>query len=43
MNRRVVEPVHDEENPYRPAFKEDEEALRRWGAIIDSIRLLPGS
>ncbi len=35
--------VVDDEHPYKPAFKSDEEALELWDAIIASIRLRPGA
>ncbi|WP_162455175.1 T6SS immunity protein Tli4 family protein [Pseudoxanthomonas kalamensis] len=35
--------VVDEEHPYQPPFKDDDEAVALWDAIIESIRLRPGA
>lgn len=44
VNLGVLEQsVVSEKEPYRPAFKSDEEALELWDAIIASIRLRPGA
>ena len=39
----LEQPVVTKHTPYRPAFQSDDEALRLWDAIIDSIRLRPGA
>lgn len=39
LEQSVVSP----QTPYQPAFQSDDEALRLWDAIIDSIRLRPGA
>lgn len=44
VNLGVLEQsVVNEKEPYRPAFKSDEEALELWDVIIESIRLRPGA
>lgn len=44
VNLGVLEQsVVSDREPYRPAFKSDEEALELWDAIIASIRLRPGA
>lgn len=35
--------VVDEDHPYQPPFKSDEEAIDLWDAIIESIRQRPGA
>lgn len=32
-----------EDNPYRPAFTDDEQALELWDGVVRSVRMRPGS